>query len=397
MSFGRKKFRAACLAVCFVMLFSCFMPLEAKADNEIGKVLATTSSAPVAIVQISAVSVSTSTEGCYVNSLSWYDTNGNLITGYFKAEDCRIELEIAAQDGYIFAQEPEVYLNNEKVEFQRGEDGKTIIIQKVMSPLLWQPTPIKHPGGETVTEGGWASFVATAMYANDFQWCFISPDGKNYDIDRTKEKFPGLTVDGNGSGKILVHNIPLEMNGWKAACKFVGPGGSILSNGALITVNPDPAKATPTPVPEETPQPEEKTDEEPEKKEDKKTEGKEDKKSEEHVHEFADEWFTDEKYHWHQCSCGEKSIIEAHSFSWDQTKKPTKRSPGSEHGTCTVCGYETDREVEYEPGYKDNSGFKGLKLVIISIIVIALLCLAAFIYQVVHSNRYSRRGKHMKK
>lgn len=57
-------------------------------------------------------------------------------------------------------------------------------------------------------------------------------------------------------------------------------------------------------------------------------------------HSFSDEWKTDANNHWHECSCGEKSSILAHTFKWVTDKDATETAAGSKHEECTVCGYK---------------------------------------------------------
>lgn len=48
----------------------------------------------------------------------------------------------------------------------------------------------------------------------------------------------------------------------------------------------------------------------------------------EHTHTYGTEWKSDADAHWHECSCGEKADIAAHSYDNDQDS------------TCNICGYE---------------------------------------------------------
>ena len=48
----------------------------------------------------------------------------------------------------------------------------------------------------------------------------------------------------------------------------------------------------------------------------------------EHTHTYGTEWKSDADTHWHECSCGEKADIAAHSYDNDQDS------------TCNICGYE---------------------------------------------------------
>ena len=64
-----------------------------------------------------------------------------------------------------------------------------------------------------------------------------------------------------------------------------------------------------------------------------------------HQHEFSDRWYGDEQEHWHECACGEKSDVEAHTPSqWITDVPATENSEGSRYKQCTVCGRELQRE-----------------------------------------------------
>ena len=57
-----------------------------------------------------------------------------------------------------------------------------------------------------------------------------------------------------------------------------------------------------------------------------------------HIHDSSEDWSSDEKNHWHECNCGEKSDIGNHTYGDD--------------GICTVCGLPSEDENE---GEKDES------------------------------------------
>lgn len=60
----------------------------------------------------------------------------------------------------------------------------------------------------------------------------------------------------------------------------------------------------------------------------------------EHTHSFTDIWQSDSTYHWHECECGEKSDVSAHTEdSGIVTVQPTATSSGVKTYSCTVCGY----------------------------------------------------------
>ena len=61
-----------------------------------------------------------------------------------------------------------------------------------------------------------------------------------------------------------------------------------------------------------------------------------------HTHKYGTEWKYDETNHWHECECGNKADITAHTFKQIIDKEATATEKGSKHEECTVCGYKKD-------------------------------------------------------
>ena len=59
-----------------------------------------------------------------------------------------------------------------------------------------------------------------------------------------------------------------------------------------------------------------------------------------HNHDYGTEWKYDETNHWHECECGNKADITAHTFKQIIDKEATATEKGSKHEECTVCGYK---------------------------------------------------------
>ena len=60
----------------------------------------------------------------------------------------------------------------------------------------------------------------------------------------------------------------------------------------------------------------------------------------EHTHSYGSEGKNDADNHWHECSCGDKKDVVAHSFKWVVDKEATATQKGSKHEECKVCGYK---------------------------------------------------------
>ena len=60
-----------------------------------------------------------------------------------------------------------------------------------------------------------------------------------------------------------------------------------------------------------------------------------------HVHAYSDKWTCDGESHWHECACGDKKDVTAHTLGEGvMTVEPKKDSYGEMVFTCSVCGGE---------------------------------------------------------
>ena len=96
----------------------------------------------------------------------------------------------------------------------------------------------KDPTSETVTVGGNAIFISTAVNFNYMNWRLVSPtDGSVIYMNAAPYSFNGLTVTGDGTQQLTLCNIPATLNGWMVEAVFTGSTGSVTSARATITVN----------------------------------------------------------------------------------------------------------------------------------------------------------------
>ena len=57
-----------------------------------------------------------------------------------------------------------------------------------------------------------------------------------------------------------------------------------------------------------------------------------------HTHSYGTEWKYDDTNHWHECECGDKADVAAHSASeWIVDTAATEIAEGAKHKECTVC------------------------------------------------------------
>ncbi len=95
----------------------------------------------------------------------------------------------------------------------------------------------KHPTSETVQEGGYAEFVARANNCINIIWHLQSPGGGSDILAQNAPiSFPGLVVNGLGSERLALNNIPKELNEWRVRAEFVYLTGNSWSDAAVIYV-----------------------------------------------------------------------------------------------------------------------------------------------------------------
>ena len=65
-----------------------------------------------------------------------------------------------------------------------------------------------------------------------------------------------------------------------------------------------------------------------------------------HTHSYGTDWKYDDTNHWHECQCGDKADIAAHSASeWIVDTEATETADGAKHKECTVCNKVLETET----------------------------------------------------
>ena len=345
MSRTKRTVRLLLAAMCMTALLSFRVPASAHAEElgyqPITKVLATTSTVPVASQSAYEITGATSTSGAYFSGISWYDSAGQYINGAFTTDYATVNIRLDAAPGYYFADGLAAYLNNSPVDYVIYDGGSYIMLSRTYAPEVWAPTVIKHPGGETVDEGGWCSFVATASGADKCEWRIRDANGQVYTPEQLISAYPGMTYGDDTFGKLIIRNIPRQLDGAKVYCVFSGAGGSAETNTASLKVSYEKPSPSPSPTPTAAPSPSASPDAGGDKSD--SAAGT----NADHEHSYAREWKYDDEHHWHECECGARDGEAAHVMSWTETREATKKQPGEEVGECGVCDYTATREVEY--------------------------------------------------
>ena len=359
-----------CLLLSSLVAAPAALAAEAQAPavvEEIAKVTIQLTRTPVALLNVSESTAKVSSANASLVSLTWYDPNGNPASGTFEHVKYRMEIVVRANDGYVFASGLKAYVNNSNEGLSVAVNGTTATITREMMAAVWSPNIIKHPGDEPVMEGGLVSYVSTALYATGLSWELTSPDGsETIDAKDAPSRFPPLTINNNGTDKIILNHVPYALNGWSIRAVFTGAMNTVTrSRASVLQVTPDPNAAAapaeePAPAPAEAPNeapfeaPAEEPAEEPaEAPADAPAEEPEPEPEPEppHEHAFAEKWSMDEEKHWRECpDDGERTEEAAHDFEWITITPATRKTAGEERGVCSVCGYQTVRELAFSGG-----------------------------------------------
>lgn len=114
-----------------------------------------------------------------------------------------------------------------------------------------KPEVTKDPTDETVDEGGETTFAADAKYTQKYQWQLVSPGGTVYDAEKAQKEFSTLKITGADTKKLVLKNIPAELDGFQVFCKFTA-GETVSGKKATLHVIPKPTEP-PTEAPTEPP------------------------------------------------------------------------------------------------------------------------------------------------
>ena len=128
---------------------------------------------------------------------------------------------------------------------------ETVTIATTQAPVVTDPPPVeippapaptpdlplitKSPTSETVREGGFAEFVARADNCLGIIW-HLQSAGRDILVKDADEYFPSLVINGLETDRLSLNGIPRDLNEWRVRAEFVGPGGNVWSDSAIITV-----------------------------------------------------------------------------------------------------------------------------------------------------------------
>ena len=77
-----------------------------------------------------------------------------------------------------------------------------------------------------------------------------------------------------------------------------------------------------------------------------------------HTHSYGTDWKYDDTNHWHECECGDKADIAAHSASeWIIDTAATETAEGAKHKECTVCKKVLETATIPATGSSDTNSY----------------------------------------
>lgn len=330
---------SAALVLCLCLCAASFTAPAANAEGEIGKVTVRTvkNYDPCVLDSILDHSATeSSTGGTYTSQAIWYDSNGNVASGVFNEGEYVIEISVYAVEGCSFSPDASGYINNDPAELI-FIDSSTVILRRQVGVYSWNYTQVwKNPGDEKVeSDDDIASFVVSGVYFNQVTWMLVDKDGSSMNLTQAGNRFPDASFETSrpdeNTARLNIRRVPDEMDGWKVYATLSNPTSSANTGKAKIIV----ANAQPTPTPT-TPPPEQSGGDSSGSKAPSESGDGGGESEDNHEHFFSPAWRNNENGHWHECECGEKNELAAHSMSWTTKTPATAKNPGEEHGVCSV-------------------------------------------------------------
>ena len=101
------------------------------------------------------------------------------------------------------------------------------------------PKVTKNPTGEEVVEGDSATFIARADSVRQYRWQIAIADAQMDVQDMPAYLGKDVKVTGYDTEKLVISNIPVELNDAYIWCTFVGVEESVDSKAAVLTVIPE--------------------------------------------------------------------------------------------------------------------------------------------------------------
>ena len=122
--------------------------------------------------------------------------------------------------------------------YTQRTDGYNIVLTVTIQDKSSDGTPVvtKDPTGETVVEGESATFIAKATNVRQYIWQIGIADACIDVEDLPSYLGKGVKVSGWNTEKLVIENIPMELNGAHIWCRFVGAEESVTSSAAVLKV-----------------------------------------------------------------------------------------------------------------------------------------------------------------
>ena len=132
-----KRLLSLGLLLCLCLTLFCMATAGAAAETEVKKVLVQTGqggTTPVVWMEVQYLPTKTSTQGVHVQSATWFDSKGNAVTTRFEQDTYHLEVRLCTNDGYVFADSVEAYINNSQATCMRESDTSVLLISHNYNP-----------------------------------------------------------------------------------------------------------------------------------------------------------------------------------------------------------------------------------------------------------------------
>ena len=117
-----------------------------------------------------------------------------------------------------------------------GEYNIVLTITISEKPSDGTPVVTKNPTGESVVEGESAVFIAKADHVRQYVWEIGIADASIDVEDLPAYIGNGVKVSGWNTERVVIENIPKELDGAHIWCRFVGAEESVTSSSAILKV-----------------------------------------------------------------------------------------------------------------------------------------------------------------
>lgn len=336
--------------------------------------------------KLSASTVTPASDYITVSNVSYAIGSSAKKTSYAPKSGDKITVTVTLEPagGYVFGSisKQSATINGTSATLVEKSCSETQLVVKATIQVGSNlPSITKNPTGESVDEGGSCTFIARADNCDTITW-YLTDGDDNIPVTRASRYFDSIKYSLSDDGtKLKLSNIPADLDGWSAYAVFSNDEGDVESEEAYIEVDYDyepVVRKTATPKPATTYAPYETPKQtyyynpvitaEPVYADETPIPATTETPVPQHVHQYSVTKSYNDQEHYNECSCGERTNVEAHTMIWGE------ETNGKQAGVCSVCGYTAVRNVSAAAKTAKTSGSLGwILLVLIALLVLVLV------------------------